>query len=321
MKKSRILIVGFGSIGKKHHKILAKNFKKYDLLIHSKHLNKKVNFSNFMEKDIKNVLICNPSTQHIHSINKILKLNQKINVFVEKPLSYKPIKINEINRIKDFIKKKNIIFQIGYCLRYHQITKFLKKFINKNKKKILEASFNTRSNILNWREGNYKKHVSSNNKLGGGVLNELSHELDLLVHLFGKPKKLLSNVYNSKLFNIDVEDTADIFYKYDKRFNIQMHLDFNSSFERRVLEIKTKNNYLIADFVNNKISFLKGKKILTKRFKMKKNMVYNYQLKDFLEKKGSSKLSIKNLEESNFIVNLISYIKKSSKKNKIVKVF
>ena len=40
---------------------------------------------------------------------------------------------------------------------------------------------NTRTYLPSWRDGHYTKSVSANKKFGGGVINELSHELDLML--------------------------------------------------------------------------------------------------------------------------------------------
>ena len=42
--KRKILLIGYGSIGKKHYRILKTNFKNYNVVISSNHLKKKSKF-------------------------------------------------------------------------------------------------------------------------------------------------------------------------------------------------------------------------------------------------------------------------------------
>ena len=93
---------------------------------------------------------------------------------------------------------------------------------------------NTSTNLPTWRKGDYTKSVSAKKKYGGGVINELSHELDLMLYLFGKPKALFAKYLNSKSLKIDVEDIVDIIFKINNKINLNMHLDFCSSFEREI---------------------------------------------------------------------------------------
>ena len=59
---------------------------------------------------------------------------------------------------------------------------------------------NTRTYLPSWRDGHYTKSVSANKKFGRGVINELSHELDLMLFLFGKPKTLFAKIFELKKF-------------------------------------------------------------------------------------------------------------------------
>ena len=56
----------------------------------------------------------------------------------------------------------------------------LKKLVKKKYNKIVSIKMNTRT-LPSWREGDYKS-VSAKKKYGSGVINELSHELDLMLY-------------------------------------------------------------------------------------------------------------------------------------------
>ena len=55
-------------------------------------------------------------------------------------------------------------------------------------KKIYMVKIDTMNNLKYWRNSDYKKSVTSQKKLGGGLVLELSHELDLVLNLFSYPK-------------------------------------------------------------------------------------------------------------------------------------
>ena len=317
MKYLNILIVGYGSIGKKHHSIIKKKFNKHKVLIISKHRKTKLKINSINKTGFDKIIICTSSNNHIKNILSVLSLERKVDILLEKPLSNNLISKHLISKIKKKLKFYKSNFQVGYCLRYHPMVHFLKKFVKKNMKQILESSIITNSYLPNWRKGDYSKHVSSRKELGGGVLNELSHELDLMYFLFGKPKSLVGLFNNSKLLKGNVEDNANILFAYKNNFNLYLHIDFNSYIERQIIEIKTKNCVLTADLINKKIRFNYKNYCNEKLFKLNNDTIYENQLKNFLDEKRIN--SVKNLMDANYITKLIFQIKKSNKLGKMVK--
>ena len=112
----------------------------------------------------------------------------------------------------------------------------IEKIIKKKYNKIVSIKMNTRTYLPSWREGDYKKSVSAKKKYGGGVINELSHELDLMLYLFGKPKALFAKYFNSKSLEIDTEDMVNIIFILNKNINLNMHLDFCSPLKKEKLK-------------------------------------------------------------------------------------
>ena len=75
------------------------------------------------------------------------------------------------------INNNNKIF-VGYNLRFHPIIQYLKKKIKNLNTFYIRAE--CYSYLPNWRSQKYTKVYSSSKKLGGGVANDLSHEIDFL---------------------------------------------------------------------------------------------------------------------------------------------
>ena len=113
--------------------------------------------------------------------------------------------------------KKNT-FYVGYNLRFNPIINFLKKKIKS--KKIWNVNLFCGSYLPGWRSNiDYKKSSSAKKGLGGGVLLDLSHELDYLQWLFGNitiqycKSKKLSNL------NINTDDFLNLVGKTKKHYH------------------------------------------------------------------------------------------------------
>jgi predicted dehydrogenase len=89
--------------------------------------------------------------------------------------------------------------------------------------------------LPDWRPNiDYRIGVSSNKLLGGGVLLELSHEIDYLRWIFGDIKWVRSWFGNVSNLELDVEDTAFLLFGI-KKFNSNNEIvaSLNMDFVRR----------------------------------------------------------------------------------------
>ena len=125
--KKKVLIIGFGSIGKKHATILKKFKMVSDVYILSRR-NPKIFKSINKLSQIKRInpdyiIICSRTSDHFKHLKYIeTNLSKKI-ILVEKPL---------FNKFHQLTILKNKVF-VGYNLRQHPVVKFIKNFIKKKK--------------------------------------------------------------------------------------------------------------------------------------------------------------------------------------------
>jgi len=250
-KNLRILIIGYGSIGKKHCEIL-KNFTS-NITILTKQ--KKINFKKI--KDINEALELNPeyiviaceTSKHFYYLNYIEKHFVKKTILIEKPIMNKFKKINLVNN-KYFV---------GYNLRFHPVILFLKKII-KNKI-IYSVNVSCTSYLPNWRKNiKYEKSSTAMKKMGGGLILDLSHELDYIHWLFGKIFLIYS--YNKKLSNlkINTDDFLILIAKLKKNIKLNLFMNFFSRFEKREINIEGKNFSLKANLITNSIKYFLNNK-------------------------------------------------------------
>ena len=238
----KIVIIGYGSIGKKHAKILSKIFKIKDLIICTKKKLKKFNTINNLNQIKKRpdyVVISSPTSKHFEQLKFIEKNFRGVKVLVEKPL---------FNKYKKLNIKKNKVF-IGYNLRFHPIIKYIKKKIYN--KKIIDIKVICNSYLPDWRKNrNYKKTSSAINKLGGGVILDLSHELDLARWLFGEisPKYVVSGKFST--LKIDTDDLLKLYGKIN-RANLSLDLNYYSRIPMREIIVDQTNSTFHADLIKN----------------------------------------------------------------------
>ena len=203
-------------------------------------------------------------------------------MLIEKPLG---IGNEEINNLKTLerLSSKNVI-RIGYVLRYEPGYKLIKKWIaDSSIGMIISSNIYCGSWLPDWRKDkNYKDSVSSNRELGGGVIRELSHEIDLINQLFGEINIVSSILGNSNSLNIDVEDKVVFLAKNKKNIFITCQLDFCSFPPKRFIIIRGTQGEIYWNLIENKISLkVKNKVEIKKIFNHSTDEKYIIQLKNF----------------------------------------
>ena len=247
MQKS-VLVIGSGEIGKKHILSLRSISKKLRIVkINSRDL--KDYFKTKEKKYFELIILCSPSSEHLQHFKIIEKNISKTKVLIEKPL---------FNRFYKISKNLKNYYYVGYNLRHHPILKFLKDYIKQ--KKIFSIYILCTSYLPFWRKKiNYQKSVSAQKKFGGGVLLELSHEIDYVNWIFGEFKNL--NIFSKKIsdLKIDVDDILNVTAKINNSF-LNVSLNFFSMSERRKILIDGANFSIDADIIKNKLTIIEKNK-------------------------------------------------------------
>ncbi len=301
--KKKVLIVGYGSIGKKHARILKKlNIVSKIYVLTKQNCKKFIKIKNFKEIKIIDpdyIIIASRTSDHYKHLLLIEKILKNKIILVEKPL------FKDFKRIKI---KRNKVF-VGYNLRYHPIIKFIKNFIEK--RKIFSVHINCHSYLPNWRKGvDYSKSNTAKRKYGGGALLELSHELDYLQLLFDKIYKL-NHVIVKKISNlkINTDDYVNIIGKTIKsNFCVNLNL-FSLQIQRKIM-INGKGFSLEGDLIENTIRIFEKDKKKIKKFKVDTEYTYKVQHKSLLSNVYENSCTYRQGVQLMLIINKIKNLNK-----------
>jgi len=252
----KVLIIGSGSIQKTHVKVLRLINK--NIIIHTipTRKNLKSELKTLKKFNPEYIVVCSPSSFHYRHFLFIEKNFQNKIVLIEKPLFIKFYSID---------KNLNNKYFVGYNLRFHPVITYLKNFLKK--KNILSINVISHSFLPSWRKKNYKHSVSAKKKLGGGVLLELSHELDFLKWLFKKIKIL--QVYNKQIskLKINTDDILNLSGKVNNKSFFNLNINFFSRINCRKIKVDGNNFSIEGDLINNTIKIVIDDKEDLKIFK------------------------------------------------------
>lgn len=276
----RALVVGYGSIGSRHATVLsdlgvsvsvvtAQTIKSYS---HYKTLEKALK-----ETVFDCIVIANPTHLHHASLEKISSLNFQGTVLVEKPLFSK----FEMQQSDD---NKNIY--VAYNLRFHALLHHLKKLIADDE--LVSFSVNVGSYLPHWRKNtDYRDCYSAKKECGGGVLRDLSHELDYVTWLCGKCIEVTAMGGRLGTLEISSDDIYSILMRCENCPMVNVQLDYLNRMPTRKIIIHTKKQNTIfldliqGDLIMNGEIQLQVKEAIANTFKKQHESILKKEFQHF----------------------------------------
>ena len=253
-----ILIVGLGSIAKKHIHAIRQVVNQVNIYaLRSGHgTNRKYDgvqdiyaLSDVNLAEIDFVILSNPTSERIKSLTELIGFNKPL--FIEKPLFSR---IDDSTRdIVNSLASSNIPTYVACNLRFLDALKEVKEMIKH--KRVNEVNVYCGSYLPDWRPGvDFRTSYSSNANLGGGVHIDLIHELDYVYWLWGEPESRSSFFSNKSSLTISAYDYANYLWNYAD-FSASIILNYYRKDSKRTLEIVTDEGTYYVDLLENSIVF------------------------------------------------------------------
>ena len=130
----KILVIGYGSIGKRHAKNVKALGHEVILLRHSKNNPNKDGFKEYhlfkdviKHEEIDGAIVCSPTSKHLDDVKLLVK--NKIPFLLEKPTT---IDLKSTISMEKLLQKNNFNdYDIGFNLRYYPALQHIKDFLPK----------------------------------------------------------------------------------------------------------------------------------------------------------------------------------------------
>ena len=329
-----ILIVGYGSIGKKHLENFLQ-FKDIQLTVYTKRNDLQllrengIKISDSLTECLKENpdvgVITNETSLHIPIAIKLAK--EGLDLFLEKPLSNS---LKDVEKLRAIVKKKKLITQIGCNLRFHPCIKKIKSLIEHQKiGRIISAQVQNYSYLPDshrWED--YRKSYAARKDLGGGViLTNAIHEIDYLYWFFQEVENVISISGKFSDLDIKAEDYVSGLLKFKNKIIGELHMDYFQRPDFRSCKIRGTKGEIYWNSDDNCVNIynINKKKWETKfdngfSHNLDTYSSYVEELKHFLKCVKHRKETINDLEQGVRTLKIALAIKKASKLMKSVNV-
>ena len=251
----KIAVIGCGSIGARH----ARNLRKLcaaELLLVDSQIERAASLSDELDAGFFDsvgralagrpdvAVICAPTSMHLVLANQALR--NGCHLFIEKPLADST---EGVASLIEAAEAHGRVLLVGYNFRFDRALKYARAWLREGKiGKVTSARFHFGSHLPSrhpWED--YRSGYGARRDLGGGVILDAIHELDMACWIFGEPEQVYCAGGKFSEFEINVEDTAEILMSYTDKI-VSAHLDFVARPAERWCEIIGTEGRIQADF-------------------------------------------------------------------------
>ena len=252
------LVLGGGSIGQRHirnlkqlggHQIWVLKREKDPAFEQQFGVNVIQSFKDADDIQLDGLFVCTPTSMHNQGLE--WAINRDISVFMEKPLIHDQ---EGLKRAKNMLHGYSKTFFIGFMLRYHPLVRSIKSFLDKEHLgNVYAARFEFGSYLPFWHPWeDYRISYAARKELGGGVINTITHELDLIQYFFGTPESVICEARNLNRLGIDVEEVCDAIFTYPDK-SVSLHLNYLQKAYDRNIKILFDEGEILWDWHGNQL--------------------------------------------------------------------
>lgn len=292
MKVSHIALIGLGSIGRRHIRILKELRPEFEItLVRSgkgpawpeQKLAQRVVMTSAeaIKAGAQAAIVCSPAPFHVNQAQEWL--NEGRPLLIEKPLSHNTAGLSDLAALAEAHK---VPVLVGYVLRYDFAAQYFHDWLQSQKiGKLLYARIDCGSYLPEWRpEQDYRKSASASMALGGGVLLELSHEIDYANWFFGPFVDLQACLQHSDTLEIDTEDGADLLLHNRNGLPVSLHLDFYRRVPIRECRVQTTKGELAWNCLTQLVRWTDDTgQVTEKNFQQERDDLFRRQLEHFFD--------------------------------------
>ncbi len=333
----RILLVSLGSIGRRHLRntkellpdatLCIWRHKPGDTPPEAEGIDVVYSLQDAMDFAPDAVLVSSPAS--FHAVQCAPFAEKGVPIFVEKPLEATAAALDPLSQALEAGKG---LFFVGYVLRFQPLMAALRQVILDGAiGQVRTAHVATGQYLPDWRpDSDYREGVSAQAHLGGGVLLELSHELDYARWFFGQPSVVTAEADKLSDLDIAVEDSATVIYGYpDKRVTI--NVDFLQRVAAMTLKVVGSEATLEADLIAETAHIVSpdGRQELDVPKLQQGNEMYLRQFDAFFAKafadytpifEGSRQIEYAGFEDAAAVLRLVDAAKQSARSGQRVSV-
>lgn len=240
----KILIVGLGSIGRRHlQNLTTLGVRRLAAVTQHRCALPSDNLPPFGAFDTLDaalvhrpdaVFICNPTALHLESA--LAAARAGCHIFLEKPVSHT---LDGLDELALLAEKNDLIVQVGFQFRFYPVFQRIKRVIEQGGiGRVVSVQAHWGEYLPGWHPWeDYRAGYSARADLGGGVLLTLCHPFDYLRWILGEASVTGATGGQLSDLETDTEDLALVALRFENGAVGSVYLDYISKPAKHTLQI------------------------------------------------------------------------------------
>jgi predicted dehydrogenase len=240
----RALVIGLGSIGRTHAGLLAElgasvevvTRRECDLGVAHPSIG-----AAFARGGFDYCVVCSATADHAADVRALAEAGFAGALLVEKPVTARS---GEFPAGAAFER-----VGVGYNMRFSPLLRWLEERLEGQAALVVDVA--AQSFLPEWRPGrDHRQTESASAARGGGVVRDLSHEIDLILRLFGAPRRVAALGGNLGGLGIDAETAVSALLELERAPLATLRLSYLDRLPERRVRVTTELDTLEIDLLS-----------------------------------------------------------------------
>lgn len=259
----KAMVIGYGSIGRRHADVLTKLG--HDVAVVSRRRIDHTPCFDSIESAVRNfdpdyAVIASKTNEHRDDIKSLSQTGFRGRLLIEKPVYDSGVD----NPPEGFEAIK-----VAFNLRFHPALLRFRDVVSA--RHVYAVSVYCGSYLPSWRhDSDYRQLYSAKRGEGGGVLRDLSHELDYMLWLFGPWRRIAAIGGNFGALEIDSDDIFSMLIETESVPSVSLAINYLDSQTHREITALTDHGSVRLDLVAGTVETTDG----VETFKTERNDTY-----------------------------------------------
>jgi predicted dehydrogenase len=238
------VVIGLGSIGQRHARVLRELG--HEVTTVSRRGNGDYDSISGAVAAVRPgyAVVATETSHHAESLRQLAEAGFRGLVLVEKPV------FANSAPAPDYPFARLVV---GYNLRFHPVMTALADRLGG--RQAITVSAYAGQDLRDWRPGrDHRTTASATLQAGGGVLRDLSHELDYLLWLFGPWRRVAALGGSSGARQVEVNDHFDLLLEMERSQTVQVHMDYLDQPGIRRIRVNLAEETIEADMLRGRLT-------------------------------------------------------------------
>ncbi|MFT6671223.1 MAG: putative dehydrogenase [Afipia broomeae] len=326
----QILIIGAGSVGKRHlgnlHDLGIRRFavvdprkdRRDDALTLVPEVTPHATLAEALATTrFDAAVIGSPPSYHVDQA--IALIDAGVPFFLEKPVCKT---LYEARRLERALQANPVAHVLGYTYRWWPPLRAFRTAMARIGKP-LHARFVMSAHLADWHTWErYQDFFMASAEQGGGALLDESHFLDLMCWFFGMPETLYGEVGKISTLEIDTDDNVDCLATYGSGLRVSIHLDLFGRPHEKYISISGEGGTVDWRFDPNEVRFSNtvAGEYEVETFTCERNAMFVEAIREFLAVIDGQAEPSCTLADGIDVMRLIEAVRTSTRDGRVVRM-